>query len=153
MSSGSGSLNCGGGDPGTPTPDAPAAEKALQEAKGTATSEEVRFRIIAILDVIAKEATPKKMTIPRRRHEGTIMGLAFSPDGKLLASCSRVYLKERGRIVVWKTEETSQPIFQSNGPGVTSIRFSPDGRYMASSGQDGSVTLWTLKRENSVTDR
>ncbi len=77
------------------------------------------------------------------------MGVAYSPDGKLLASCSRVYREERGRIVVWRTADTTRPVFEWNGPGVTSIQFSPDGRHMASSGQDGAVTLWKIDRRNT----
>lgn len=123
-----------------------AAKAALQQAAQTAKSLEVRLRTSAILRSLAQASGLKEVAIFKRCHAGTIMGIAYSPDGKLLASCSREYLKGRGRIVVWRTEDTTRPAFEWNGPGVTSIQFSPDGNYMASSGQDGSVTLWQITK-------
>ena len=41
-----------------------------------------------------------------------------------------------------------RPVFEWDGPGVNSIQFSPDGKRMASSGQDGAVTLWQIEEVN-----
>ena len=76
------------------------------------------------------------------------MGIAFSPQGTLLASCSREYREGRGRIIVWRTTDMKRPVFEWDGPGVNSIQFSPDGKHMASSGQDGAVTLWQIDQVN-----
>ena len=125
-----------------------AAQAALQEAARASKSAEVRSRARTILGAVARDAAPKPLT-ELERLEGTIMGIAYSPDGKLLASCSRVFSKGRGRIAVWGTADTTRPVFEWSGPGVTSIQFSPDGRHMASSGQDGAVTLWKIDRRNT----
>ena len=101
------------------------------------------LRLVSLPDPTNRDAAAKVVTT-LRNHRGTIMGIAWSPDGKLLASCSREYAKERGRIVVWRMEDSTYPALEWDGPGVTSVQFSPDGKSMASSGQDGAVTLWQV---------
>ena len=102
------------------------------------------LRLVSVPDPTDRDAKAKVVSTFKRCHRGTIMGIAWSPDGKLLASCSREYTKGRGRIVVWRKADMTRPAFEWNGHGVTSIQFSPDGNYMASSVQDGAVTLWKV---------
>ena len=126
------------------------AHTALRKAAATGTSPEVRFRASKILKAAAQNAAPKATAV-LRRHTGTIMGLAYSPDGQLLASCSREYRRNRGRLVVWKATDTSRPVFELSGSGMTSVQFSPDGRFMAASRQDGGVALWEIQRGRTKT--
>jgi WD40 repeat protein len=68
-----------------------------------------------------------------------ITGIAFSQDGRLLATGDR-----DGYIVLWDLAKHA-PIFHPPRPGygaaVTSVAFSPDGRTLASAVQDGTVFL------------
>ncbi len=75
-----------------------------------------------------------------------LTSMAFSPDGKTLAS-----IDDNGAITLWDAT-TRQPIGQSfvgqtatGGVGVTtSMAFSPDGKTLASGTEDGTITLWDL---------
>jgi WD40 repeat protein len=77
---------------------------------------------------------------PLRGHQAFIYGVAFSPDGKTVASASFDQT-----VILWDVA-TRQPIGQPlrGYRGVVwNVAFSPDGKALASAGS-GTVILWNL---------
>jgi WD40 repeat protein len=70
-------------------------------------------------------------------HTSTVYGVAFSPDGRRLAS------GHIGTVKVWDTA-TGLEIFTLKGHTsyVYGVAFSPDGRRLASASQDQTVKVW-----------
>jgi WD40 repeat protein len=84
------------------------------------------------------EATTGIEVAAYRGHEGTVTGVAASPDGRLFASCSM-----DGTVRVWSLS-ASKPQAKIRGHDATilCLRYSPDGRYFATGSEDNSACLW-----------
>ena len=87
---------------------------------------------VELLDVAKRE------TITTFRHSAnTILTVAFSPDGTLLAAGSE------GTIKVWNvTSEAEVATLEGHTDQVVSLDFSPDGTMLASGSFDRTVKIW-----------
>jgi WD40 repeat protein len=78
-------------------------------------------------------------------HGIAVSGLAFSPNGKLLASCGA-----DAAVRVWQVATPGQsPIVLTGHTGpLSSVAFRKDSQHLVSSGADLSVKLWKLEPES-----
>jgi len=73
-------------------------------------------------------------------HTSGVTSVAFSPDGKLLASGSY-----DGTIKLWEVATGSLVrTLYGHTWVVNSVAFSPDGRLLASSSADATIKLWDI---------
>lgn len=80
-------------------------------------------------------------------HENTVFGIAFSPDGKLMAGGG--YDNEKGNYFarLWEVDtgkELRRFMHGQNGSGIRSVAFSPDGKTLASGGDDARLRLFEV---------
>jgi WD40 repeat protein len=74
-------------------------------------------------------------------HTGSVISLAFSPNGRILASGS-----DDNTIRLWNVQtKQSSMTLQGTTDGVSSIAFSPDGSILVSGGWDNAVRLWNVR--------
>src|SRR5436190_12659145 len=91
--------------------------------------------ILALLVPAPCLAQQEKLTL--KGHGGAVQAVAFSPDGKRLATGG-----DGKTVSVWDVT-TGQQLFVARGQsGIQGLAFSPDGRQLACAGADGTVRIF-----------
>ncbi|HEY2159426.1 MAG TPA: protein kinase [Isosphaeraceae bacterium] len=102
--------------------------------------------------------TGKPSAALRKQGSAAVTALAFSPDGRLVASAGSVGTSTapgRGTFVVKLWSVASKvPVANLEGPNhrITSVAFAPDGKSIAAASQDGTVQLWQVPAIESQAD-
>jgi WD40 repeat protein len=113
-------------------------ENTRDDPRGSAASCRARTR----------EVTTKKSRHIRRAHARPWTALAFSPDGRTLAT------GERGSVWLWDTVTGQEQVkIVANRRWVHSVAFSPDGKLLAIGGDAGpfNLRLWEIAENRGRT--
>src|SRR5215472_6274632 len=71
-------------------------------------------------------------------HSGYVSAVAWSPDGKRIASGSGDHT-----VQVWDASEGSHVyVYRGHNSDVSALAWSPDGKYIVSAGLDNTVQVW-----------
>jgi WD40 repeat protein len=83
-----------------------------------------------------------------RGHDGAVLGVAWSPDGRRLATAS-----DDRTVRTWDTEAGAEIIVVGvHAKEVENVAWSPDGRRIATASRDGTSRIWdaTISMEELV---
>ncbi|MFD2092630.1 nSTAND1 domain-containing NTPase [Blastococcus deserti] len=105
---------------------------------------------------LADPSHPRRLGPPLTGHTSQIDALAFSPDGRLLASAGATPQStvDNQRVLLWDLTDPANarplgtPLAGHSSP-VQALDFSPDGRILATGDEDGTVLLWDLADPSS----
>jgi WD40 repeat protein len=86
------------------------------------------------------DLTRKQERLALKGHKGTVSGIAYSPDGRALATGSW-----DGTVRLWDPETgTERACYQWPVGKVYALAYSPDGLRLAAAGEKGTIAMWDV---------
>jgi len=92
------------------------------------------------------QETIRNLSITLSGHGGPVSSIAFSPDGRFLASGSHDYTLKIWEVGRWREVTT----LRGHEGSVLSVTFSPDGKFLASGSDDKTVKVWEVENWREV---
>jgi WD40 repeat protein/tetratricopeptide (TPR) repeat protein len=114
-----------------------AVETGERLQKDKIASPDTEIRVITSIQEVVYAMKEKNRLLG---HSSGVRSVAFSPDGKTIATGSG-----DNTVKLWNLEGKEIQTLKGHSSGVTSVAFSPDGKTIATGSWDNTVKLWNLE--------
>lgn len=114
-----------------------------------AIAESTAAKLVAVArrgEIELRDATTLAVKFTLGGHTGAVNALAFSKDGKLLASGAGA-AGVAGEIKIWNTADgVLLKSFAGHGDAIYAVAISPDGKVLATGSYDQKIILWNIEK-------
>ena len=81
-------------------------------------------------------------------HNATVSGVAFSPDGRVMATCA---LARQDNLILWDTKTGAKVLdLRGHEKSIYAMAFSDDGTRLVSGDKDGELIVWDVAKGEVV---
>ncbi len=129
----------------------PSLPLSYPDKPGPAALARTRFEpaLIASLSPLLPQVTlrrPDPELVLQGGHSTSITAVAFSPNGRWLASGS-----QDGGVKIWEAASGRElRTLPGHDQPVTALQFSPDGRWLATASEDRTVKIWDVNNSRQI---
>lgn len=97
-----------------------------------------------------RSGNPGDSGVSLHSHDDVVTAVAFSPDGRWLATASADKIARLWRLDGLGPAELSDPVTLRHDDQVTTLAFVGESRWLATASRDGSVRLWLVATADLV---
>src|SRR5437667_723856 len=103
-------------------------------------------RALVVLSILASAGNLAAQEPIVLKHDGWVAAVAFSPDGKTLASAGADNVVRLWEVGTWKP----RGVLKGHADCVFAMAFSPDGHLLVTGGFDRTARLWNLEKHKEI---
>lgn len=121
------------------------ALKAKKELQWLINKTDAQKKVLAALQLTEEGEGKFREKNRLEGHKKAVTSVAFSPDGKTIATASG-----DGEVILWNQDGSKRERLKEHTNLVRSVSFSPDSQILATADFGGIVKFWNLTQKNSV---
>lgn len=102
--------------------------------------------VVSVLSAVIAVAQEHKPAFEMKGHDRPVLSLAFSPDGKRLATAA-----DDEKLIIWDVEKKAEiATLKGHTTNENHVSWTPDGKRVVAIGNDSNIRVWDVDAKKEV---